>query len=372
MRIVKWVCVVCLLGTPSLWADESGEGHAAWLGVKLGPVGEALSSHLNQDGESLLVLNVAKGSPADVAELMRHDVLSTYNGQPIPGDIREFASIIRGMKPGEKLKLSIFRKGTPRDVTVALASWPEGRAIEYKYEEAPDEIYQDHFDVMGKILRRRPDGGWALEDLWDYEKMPEGLQGLFENHLPDFGDIDIERFDWRDWPGGRHHLKRFDMDDGKGIEIVQKRGGKITVRKFESDGDLERRVEENTYANEEELKASDQEAYDLYKTMTQGESKRYKVPTWRFDGRFLDRDRWRDRMSRMMDQAFSQLGRVPQKKAFKSFSVDEEGKIEVNIRQGDREYQEVFKNAEDLKSRKPELYEELEKIRGGQDDPDEP
>ena len=77
-------------------------------------------------------------------------------------------------------------------------------------------------------------------------------------------------------------------------------------------------------------------------------------------------------MSRMMDQAFSKVGSVSSKKAFKSFSVDEEGKIEVNIRQGEREYKEVFKDAADLKSRKPELYEELEKIRGGQDDPDEP
>jgi hypothetical protein len=372
MKTVKWVCVMFLLGTPWLWAQDSGEGRGAWLGVKLGPVGEALSSHLNQEGESLLVLNVAKGSPADVAALMRHDVLSTYNGQPMPGDIREFASVIRGMKAGDPLKLSIFRKGTQRDVTVVLAGWPEGKAIEYKYEETPDEVYQDHFDVMGKILRRRPDGGWALEDLWDFEKMPEGLQGLFEQHLPDFGDIDIERFNWGDMPGARHHLKRFDFDDGKGIEILQKRGGKITVRKFESDGDLERRVEEKTYTNEEELKENDQEAYDLYKTMTKAQSKNHKLPAWQFDGRFLDRDRWRDRMSRMMDQAFRKEEDVAPKKAFKSFSVDEEGKIEVSIRDGEGEYKEVFKDAEDLKSRKPELYDELEKIRGGKDNPGEP
>lgn len=370
MRIAKSICVVCLWTAAAAWGQQANQqDEPAWLGLKLGPVGEALASHLNLEGEALLVLNVATGSPADAAELNRFDVLTTFKDQPIPGDVREFASTVRGMTPGQKMELSIFRHGTSQKVTVVLAAWPRGRAIEYKYQEYPDEIYQDHFDVMGKILRRRPDGGWALEDFWNYEKMPDGLRDFFENQLPDLGDIEIERFNWGNWPGGRHHMKRFDFDDGQGIEIIQKRGGKITVRKFEADGDLEKRIEEKTYANEKELEENDQEAYDLYKSMTNRGAKVYKMPNWRFDGRFLDRDQWRDRMSRMMDQAFSKAPAAGHKRAFTSFSVDEDGKIEVNIRQGDDEYKHVFKDEADLKSRKPELFEQLTKIRGAQPGP---
>lgn len=80
------------------------------LGLRLGKVGEALSSQLGLDrNQGLIVEKVGPGSAAEKAGLKTHDVLVKWNGKTIPGELADFRKLAAEEKaPAELL---VIRKG---------------------------------------------------------------------------------------------------------------------------------------------------------------------------------------------------------------------------------------------------------------------
>lgn len=97
-------------------ADEK----APYLGVSTAPVTPALGSQLGlPKGIGLTIDYVDPKSPA-AGTLQVHDVLHKLNDQLLV-DQRQLAILVRSMKAGDKVKLSVFRGGKETTVTVTLA-----------------------------------------------------------------------------------------------------------------------------------------------------------------------------------------------------------------------------------------------------------
>lgn len=70
--------------------------------------------------ETLLVTHVESKSPAAQAGVMVGDVIVSFNGKPVQG-VREILHLLRALRIGETISLSVLRGGTKLDLTVSVA-----------------------------------------------------------------------------------------------------------------------------------------------------------------------------------------------------------------------------------------------------------
>lgn len=90
-----------------------------FLGVETGPLPEALASQLGLERDlGLVVRHVAEKSPAAEA-LKEHDVLTKFGDQLLV-DARQLGVLVRAKKPGDEVKLTLFRGGKETVVSVKL------------------------------------------------------------------------------------------------------------------------------------------------------------------------------------------------------------------------------------------------------------
>lgn len=89
--------------------------HEAYMGVKL-------VSRVD-GGSGALVQAVESGSPADDAGIEAGDVVVAVDGDRVDGSAA-LVAVIRQHQPGSQVQLSVVHDGTPREVTVVLATRP--------------------------------------------------------------------------------------------------------------------------------------------------------------------------------------------------------------------------------------------------------
>jgi S1-C subfamily serine protease len=70
--------------------------------------------------ETLLVTHVEPKSPAAQAGVMVGDVIVSFNGKPVQG-VREILHLLRALRIGDTISLSVLRGGTKLDLTVSVA-----------------------------------------------------------------------------------------------------------------------------------------------------------------------------------------------------------------------------------------------------------
>jgi S1-C subfamily serine protease len=118
----------------------SGRVVRPWLGI----TGRALTKKIMDLiklplAEGILVEEVQKGSPADKAGiktgellitvegekyLLGGDIITKINGQPTP-DVPQFLRIISRLKPGDNIKMEIFREGKIKKLELTLSEKPQ-------------------------------------------------------------------------------------------------------------------------------------------------------------------------------------------------------------------------------------------------------
>jgi serine protease Do len=140
----------------------TGKVEHARLGVTVQEVNQQLADSFKLDRpEGALVSSVEKGSPADKAGLQAGDVIRSVNGQPIvaSGDLPAMISL---NKPGERVRLEVWRQGRKVDLAAQLGSANEkvAKAETTKPESAA---------AGGKL-------GIALRPLQDNEKRESGIR----------------------------------------------------------------------------------------------------------------------------------------------------------------------------------------------------
>lgn len=137
----------------------TGKVEHARLGVAVQEVNQAFADSFKLDKpEGALVSTVEKGSPADKAGLQSGDVIRQVDGKPIisSGDL---PAVIGVAKPGDIVKLTVWRQGSAKELTATLAN-----ANQKSTETVASKADSDH----GKL-------GLALRPLQPDEKQQAGL-----------------------------------------------------------------------------------------------------------------------------------------------------------------------------------------------------
>jgi serine protease Do len=103
----------------------TGQVQHARLGVMVQEVDQGLADSFQLDRpEGALIASVAQDSPAEKAGLQPGDVIRSANGQPIQaaGDLTAIVGLSR---PGERVRMEVWRQGRTIQVTAQLASAAE-------------------------------------------------------------------------------------------------------------------------------------------------------------------------------------------------------------------------------------------------------
>ena len=154
-----------------------------YLGIHTTPVEPGLAWHLGlPDGFYQSVQYIAPDSPAAAAGLKEHDILQKVNDQLII-NFEQLHVLIRSKKAGEKVKLTILRQGSEkqldaklgsRDVASASPAGAHGSAI-YGYIPTPDgkklelSFHPDHPHDLPKQVREHIE-----EELKKHHPIPHG------------------------------------------------------------------------------------------------------------------------------------------------------------------------------------------------------
>jgi hypothetical protein len=135
------------------------------FGVAVSPVTEALAEQLDlPNDQGVVVVQVVPGSAAEKAGLRKNDVILSFAGQEIDGDVSQFAGAVEKTKRGQKVEVVVLRKGKKETL---------------KGVELPKAAPRD----------RRPDGAFELRFPDKEFKVPEGRRF----RIPAPGKIGFEK-----------------------------------------------------------------------------------------------------------------------------------------------------------------------------------
>jgi serine protease Do len=106
---------------------DSGKVTRGWLGVHIQPVTAELAENLGlKTPEGALVADPQANSPAAKAGIVAGDVITGVNGAPIK-DAKELAKQIGSMAPDAAVKLTVWRKGEEKTISLNLGELPNQR-----------------------------------------------------------------------------------------------------------------------------------------------------------------------------------------------------------------------------------------------------
>jgi len=349
-----------------------------WMGVMLGTVSETLKTQLGDGNEGVIVLEVVEDSPAEAAGLQAHDIILSLNGTSVTGDIGQAVELVKGFKPGDNVSVAYLRGGNRQSANVTLASRADMRAdIEEKVR------------TTGRFIQRGPGGEWKVQEL----KNLGDLDVL--KHLPQNLHMFVPRNESRTTQvtvnNGARTIKTNVERDGSTIIIEQQDGEDIVVTRTDASGN----DTTATYEDEDALQAADEEAFELLQQT--GNAFVFHLGDGDGDGEdefdvHVELDGWDESMSKWREELEEHLGEASEayeraKEEFHkiaeqfhhgagglfraepmagmhfahigkpkhTFEVRADGTIEVKIRKGDSELVQLYKNADDLARRNPEL-----------------
>jgi serine protease Do len=128
---------------------STGKVQHAKLGVTIQEVNQAFADSFKLESpEGALVSNVERGGAADKAGLKSGDVIRKVNGQTIVGS-GDLPAIISLSKPGEKVKLDVWREGKVMQIEAKLGDASDKLAS----NEHEDNAGADNGAKLGLALR---------------------------------------------------------------------------------------------------------------------------------------------------------------------------------------------------------------------------
>jgi S1-C subfamily serine protease len=91
--------------------------------------------------QGALVQEVVAGSPAEAAGVQVGDIVAEVDGTPIDANHR-LADVVSQYQPGDRVKLTVWRTGDAKSVTVTLGENPQDSTRPYlgvRYADVPDQ-----------------------------------------------------------------------------------------------------------------------------------------------------------------------------------------------------------------------------------------
>src|SRR5262249_13176077 len=106
---------------------DKGTVSRGWIGTQIQPVTADIADSLGMKGpEGALVSEPQANGPAAKAGILSGDVITAVNGHAVK-DARDLARQIGAMAPGETAKLSVWRKGEEKSISLTLGELPKER-----------------------------------------------------------------------------------------------------------------------------------------------------------------------------------------------------------------------------------------------------
>ena len=368
--------------------NASADPNRGWLGVQVAGVPGAVAAQIPAATGGEMVMNVARGSPAEQAGIKQYDIVTAVNGKNIDRAAGGVAREISALAPGSAVALKVLRGGKEVSLSAQLASRPATDQVDWVHEVAPDAITRESVIARGKVLSKDEAGNWRLEDLGELpglESLPEALREA----LPSTGEVTTKVFVGDD---NKKTVNCVVIREGATIAVERHDDGNIVVKRTSPDGTQT----EKTYASADAFQADDEEAYGICGGVTSGAEVEVQTGSGPDDVLRLygGGDDWRQQMEAAMKQYQEQMqeaqkglneaqkqfrfhipsgaGHVPPgwfkgdgtgffgsgaHPAARTFRVNPDGQIEATIRQNDTEVTKIFRNEADLQKRDPALFE---------------
>lgn len=129
---------------------KQGKIVRGWLGVTIQDITPELSLKFGlKDSKGALVGDIAKGSPAEKAGIVRGDVILEFNGKEIKS-VGSLRNMVAQSRVGSQVKLRILRNGKEQDLSAVIAELPKDVAG-VPGESLPEDIQRNAFSGISVI-----------------------------------------------------------------------------------------------------------------------------------------------------------------------------------------------------------------------------
>jgi serine protease Do len=119
---------------------EKGKVVRGYLGVSVGELTSELTDAfgLPKDTKGALVQQVVPKTPAAKGGVQEGDVIVALNGKPVatPSEVTRAVAMI---PPGEKVNMTVLRKGQKKDLSFAVGTRPDEQAVATGEQEEPEQ-----------------------------------------------------------------------------------------------------------------------------------------------------------------------------------------------------------------------------------------
>jgi serine protease Do len=138
------------------------------IGVQIGPVSRDVAESIGLGkAQGALVTGVEAGSPADKAGVEAGDIITRFDGKPIE-KVADLPRLVGNTKPGSKSTMTVFRRGSSRDLTVNVV---EIEAEKSPVARAPEREEKPKASAAAQQI------GLAVAELPDAQKKELKLNG---------------------------------------------------------------------------------------------------------------------------------------------------------------------------------------------------
>jgi len=192
--------VFCLSGDepgPSKLGKESVKEKVAYLGVATSRASDTLRDQLKlPPGVGLVIEYVDPKSAADTAGIRKHDILMKLDDQLLINE-DQLATLVRSMKPGDKVTLTVVRQGSQETLTATLGEREVQVGQKGRWRRFPGLFGEGFSDSLHS--------GKGFE-------VPDDFAERFMKEIPSWGRIRIEG--WRQKEGSGDGIEmRIEFDD---------------------------------------------------------------------------------------------------------------------------------------------------------------
>jgi serine protease Do len=105
--------------------ESAPQASRGWIGVQIQPVTTNIAESLGmKEDKGALVAEPLTDGPAAKAGIFSGDVITALNGRPV-NDARDLAKQIGDLASGSTAKLTIWRKGEERTISLTLGEMPK-------------------------------------------------------------------------------------------------------------------------------------------------------------------------------------------------------------------------------------------------------
>ena len=138
------------------------------IGVQIGQVTKDVAESIGLGkAQGALVTGVESGSPADKAGVEAGDIITRFDGKPID-KVADLPRLVGNTKPGNKSTVTVFRRGTSRDLGITIA---EIEAEKPAVAKAPEREEKPKASVAAQQM------GLAVTELTDAQKKELKVRG---------------------------------------------------------------------------------------------------------------------------------------------------------------------------------------------------